>query len=92
MSNTINTFNYTALMKELEMKRVNLTYELNSPTSEDKTIMQKEIVKINSILNNMTDYKLKFMDEQPPKPVKEPKKGKVKNVEPSYGISGLINK
>jgi len=79
-------------MKELEVKRFNLTYELNTPTTEDKTIMQKEIVKINSILNNMTDYKIKFMDEQPPKPLKEPKKGKVKNAEPSYGISGMINK
>ena len=79
-------------MKELEMKRYNLTFELNSPTEDDKTIMQKEILKINSILNNMTDYKIKFMDEQPAKPVKEPKKGKTKFVEPSYGISGMINK
>jgi hypothetical protein len=92
MTNPINTFNYITLIKELEMRRFNLTYEINSPTTDDKTIMQKEIVKINSILNNMTDYKIKFMDEQPAKPIKETKKSKTKIIEMNYGISGLINK
>lgn len=93
--NNINTFTYSTLMKELELRRSNLTNQMSIPSTEDRKPMQKEIVKINSILTYMVDYKLNYLDEQPVKEPKEPKssknnKNKKENV--SYGINGMINR
>lgn len=91
--NNINLHNLTTLMKDLESRRSSIASTLSVPSTEDKKMLQKEVVKINSILNNLVDYKLNFMDEQP---VKEPKvvKGKKNDKKeiPSYGIVNMINK
>jgi hypothetical protein len=108
--NPINIFNYTNLMKELEIRRTNLTNEMNKqPIDNQRNFkkemlrikkLQKEVVKINVLLNNMVDYKINHIDEQPiieeevvekkPKSFKQSKKPK--ELEKSYGISGMINK
>ena len=91
--NNINLHNLTTLMKDLESRRSSIASTLSVPSTEDKKMLQKEVVKINSILNNLVDYKLNFMDEQP---VKEPKVSKAKKNDkkeiPSYGIVNMINK
>lgn len=91
--NNINLYNLTALMKDLETRRSTIASTLSAPSAEDKKMLQKEVVKINSILNNLVDYKLNFLDEQPVKEVKV-EKGKNRNKKeiPSYGIVDMINK
>lgn len=90
--NSINMYNYTSLMKDLETRRNAITSDLNVPSTKDKKQLQKEVVKINSILNNLVDYKLNFVDEQPEKPIKEVKTKNKKNEKISYGIVDMINK
>jgi DNA-binding IscR family transcriptional regulator len=93
-------FNYTNLMRELEIKRTYLTDEMNrhSTDNKEKKKFQKEVVKINALLNNMVDYKINYVDEQSIQEVveKKPKSFKQskqpKELEKSYGISGMINK
>lgn len=92
--NNINMHNFTTLMKDLETRRSSITSILSNPSTEDKKLLQKEVVKINSILNNLVDYKLNFIDEQPEKPTKVEKQPKTnkKLIQKSYGIDDMINK
>lgn len=95
MSN-FNSYNYLNVMKELEVRRTNLTSQLNTPSPTNKKTM-KEITKINSILTYMADYKMTYLDEQPEKEVKETKEPKEvkksnKKETTSYGIMGMMNK
>ena len=87
--NIINVYNYSNLMRELETRRTNVITQMNNPSSENKKPLQKEIVKLNSILNNMADYKINFMDEQPIVEPKKPNKNTKKETQ-SYGISSML--
>ena len=91
---SIDTFMYTNLMNNFYKRRSSLEKDMtmNNNVAEQKK-MQKEIAKLNSLLNNMSDFKLNFLDPLVVKEVKAPKEQKKQQKESiSYGISGMINK
>jgi hypothetical protein len=96
----INEHNYKALMKELEEKQSGIaTKMITAMAGEDNSDLLKEHTATSNLLKLMIAYKQLYMDEQPPKKVKEPKapkepkeSKKKKNEEKSYGIMGLLNK
>ena len=91
----INTFIFSNLMQELETRRKDATNEINLHSAlDDKKRLQKEVSKLNSILNSMTDYKINYIDEQPVKDVsdKKSKKKETSATNQSYGINSMISK
>lgn len=97
-NNIALTHHITELNLNLYRRRSELEQQLNlqavSLDNKVKKKMQKEISKINTVLINLADLKLNFLDPPNPDPKveKEQKPSKKKNdkTELSYGISGML--
>lgn len=98
MTMRINEHNYKTLMKELEEKQSGMaTRMITAMAGEDNSDLLKEHTATGNLLKLLIAYKQLYMDEQPPKKVKEPKvakepKKKEKDSSKSFGIIGMLNK
>lgn len=88
--NTISMLAIVTTIKELEGRRTYLSSQIDQSHVDNKKVLQKEIVKINSIVSNLTDYKICYIDQQPEKEPRQKKKKEKEEV--SYGIMQMINK